>query len=106
MSCESWTVLQYLADIEEHLGVTIDAVGTDVKVESNEFDGKVVYGQKRKAAGAWRDVTRRHDCVTALHLLHDGRFRFRIQGSCGAAGADRQGAGESGETGANIVPQP
>lgn len=45
-----------MADIEEHLGVTIDAVGTDVKVESNEFDGKVVYGQKRKAAGALNDV--------------------------------------------------
>ncbi len=42
---------QYLADIEEHLGVTIQQINPDMKVEANEFDGKVTYGQKRKAAG-------------------------------------------------------
>ena len=42
---------QYLADIEEHLGVTISQTGTDMKVPMDEFDGKVVYGQKRKANG-------------------------------------------------------
>ncbi|CAD5125089.1 DgyrCDS13330 [Dimorphilus gyrociliatus] len=42
---------QYLADIEEHLGVTIDNVGTDLDVPVNEFDGKVSYGQKRKVGG-------------------------------------------------------
>lgn len=42
---------QYLADIEEHLGVTISQTGTDMKVPTDEFDGKVVYGQKRKANG-------------------------------------------------------
>jgi ATP-dependent RNA helicase DDX1 len=39
---------QYLADIEEHLNVTIQQVEPDLKVPSDEFDGKVVYGQKRK----------------------------------------------------------
>jgi len=43
---------QYLADIEEHLGVTIQQVDTNIKVEANEFDGKVVYGQKKKSGGS------------------------------------------------------
>nr|KAG5712734.1 hypothetical protein BaRGS_029789 [Batillaria attramentaria] len=38
-----------LNDIEEHLDITIDRVGTDIDVPVNEFDGKVTYGQKRKA---------------------------------------------------------
>jgi len=43
--------LQYLGEIEEHLGVTIDQVGTDMEVPVNEFDGKVVYGQKLRKQG-------------------------------------------------------
>lgn len=43
---------QYLADIEDHLNITIQQVETDMKVPSNEFDGKVVYGEKRKQAGS------------------------------------------------------
>ncbi|XP_066290913.1 ATP-dependent RNA helicase DDX1-like isoform X1 [Branchiostoma lanceolatum] len=42
---------QYMADIEEHLGVIIQQVEADMKVPVDEFDGKVVYGQKRKAGG-------------------------------------------------------
>lgn len=41
-----------MADIEEHLNVTIQQVGPDLKVPKDEFDGKVVYGQKRKAPGS------------------------------------------------------
>jgi ATP-dependent RNA helicase DDX1 len=41
-----------LAEIEEHLGCTIQQVETDIKVPMNEFDGKVVYGQKRINAGS------------------------------------------------------
>ena len=41
-----------MADIEEHLGVTIDVVDVDIKIETNQFDGKVVYGQKKKSAGS------------------------------------------------------
>ena len=44
-------MFQYLADIEEHLGVTIDEAKSDMKVQANEFDGKVVYGQKRRFQG-------------------------------------------------------
>lgn len=41
-----------MADIEEHLGCIIQQVETDMKVPLNEFDGKVVYGQKRTNAGS------------------------------------------------------
>ncbi|XP_067930064.1 ATP-dependent RNA helicase DDX1-like [Watersipora subatra] len=41
-----------LANIEEHLGVTIDQAGEDLKIAVNEFDGKVTYGQKRKTTGS------------------------------------------------------
>ena len=53
VTCRFFNLLnkQYLADIEEHLGVTISQTGTDMKVPMDEFDGKVVYGQKRKANG-------------------------------------------------------
>ena len=40
-----------LGAIEEHLGVTIDSVEQDLKVPTNEFDGKVTYGQKRTNKG-------------------------------------------------------
>jgi len=43
---------QYLADIEEHLGVTISQIDTDMKVAADEFDGKVVYGEKKKSEGS------------------------------------------------------
>jgi len=46
---------QYIADIEEHLGVTIQRVGANIKVEADEFDGKVVYGQKRLEMGGGYD---------------------------------------------------
>jgi len=42
----------YIADIEEHLGVTIDQVETDLKVPVDSFDGKVTYGAKRKNTGS------------------------------------------------------
>ena len=42
---------QYLADIEEHLGVTIQQISNDMEVQANEFDGKVVYGQKKVDSG-------------------------------------------------------
>merc|ERR1719154_911712 len=42
---------QYLADIEEHLGVTIQQAKADMKVAADEFDGKVVYGEKKSALG-------------------------------------------------------
>ena len=43
--------LQYLAEIEEHLGVTIPETDRSLKVEADQFDGKVVYGQKRSDKG-------------------------------------------------------
>merc|ERR1719378_3889 len=50
--CSIWyNEIQYLADIEEHLGETIDNVDFDFKIPVNDFDGKVVYGQKRSNKG-------------------------------------------------------
>ncbi|XP_064640088.1 ATP-dependent RNA helicase DDX1-like isoform X2 [Lineus longissimus] len=43
---------QLLADVEDHLGVTIDQIEPDLKIPINEFDGKVSYGQKRSNAGS------------------------------------------------------
>ena len=42
---------QLLADVEEHLGETITQVDPKMKVPVNEFDGKVVYGEKRSGSG-------------------------------------------------------
>lgn len=40
-----------LADIEDHLNITITQIDKEMKVPVNEFDGKVVYGEKRKTKG-------------------------------------------------------
>lgn len=40
-----------MADIEDHLNITIQQIESDMKVPTNEFDGKVVYGQRRKHVG-------------------------------------------------------
>lgn len=41
-----------LAEIEDHLNITITQVDRDIKVPMNEFDGKVVYGEKLKNKGS------------------------------------------------------
>ncbi|CAH1996997.1 unnamed protein product [Acanthoscelides obtectus] len=43
---------QYLADIEEHLNITIQQIEPNMIVPHDEFDGKVVYGQKRLNTGS------------------------------------------------------
>ncbi|XP_043474736.1 ATP-dependent RNA helicase Ddx1 [Leptopilina heterotoma] len=43
---------RYLADIEDHLNITIQQVESDMKVPMNDFDGKVTYGQKRLNLGS------------------------------------------------------
>lgn len=40
-----------LADIEDHLNITITQVDKDMQVPVNEFDGKVVYGEKLQNKG-------------------------------------------------------
>ncbi|KPJ16613.1 ATP-dependent RNA helicase Ddx1 [Papilio machaon] len=49
--CMWYNEPQYLADIEDHLNITIQQIEPDMKVPCNEFDGKVVYGEKRKQTG-------------------------------------------------------
>ncbi|CAH1117276.1 unnamed protein product [Phaedon cochleariae] len=43
---------QFIGDIEEHLNVTIQQIGPDLVVPHDDFDGKVVYGEKRKSGGS------------------------------------------------------
>ncbi|KAL6447461.1 hypothetical protein ACFW04_001566 [Cataglyphis niger] len=47
--CTWYNEPNYLAEIEDHLNVTIQQVGSDIKVPLNDFDGKVTYGEKRMA---------------------------------------------------------
>lgn len=46
--CIWYDEIDYLDEIEEHLGCTIDQIPRTLEVPINEFDGKVVYGEKRK----------------------------------------------------------
>lgn len=50
--CTWYNEPNYLAEIEDHLNITIQQVGPDIKVPLNEFDGKVVYGEKKMNAGS------------------------------------------------------
>ncbi|KAK6638511.1 ATP-dependent RNA helicase ddx1 [Polyplax serrata] len=50
--CMWYNEPRYLAEIEDHLNVTIQQIEPDLKVPVNEFDGKVVYGQKRTQTGS------------------------------------------------------
>jgi len=69
---------QYLSDIEEHLGVTIQQVDTHIKVEPDEFDGKVVYGQKLKAIGS--GYVGRSSQSAGHHSLTPRRSRDSVTG--------------------------
>ncbi|XP_048576898.1 ATP-dependent RNA helicase DDX1-like [Nematostella vectensis] len=56
--CSIWyNETQYLADVEDHLGETIPVIQPDMKVASNEFDGKVVYGAKRGKGAVFQTHT-------------------------------------------------
>ncbi|XP_050464121.1 ATP-dependent RNA helicase Ddx1 [Cataglyphis hispanica] len=50
--CTWYNEPNYLAEIEDHLNVTIQQIGSDIKVPLNDFDGKVTYGEKRMAMGS------------------------------------------------------
>uniref|UniRef100_A0A646QIB3 ATP-dependent RNA helicase n=1 Tax=Hemiscolopendra marginata TaxID=943146 RepID=A0A646QIB3_9MYRI len=49
--CIWYNEMQYLADIEDHLNITIQQVDKEMKVPKDEFDGKVTYGQKKISSG-------------------------------------------------------
>jgi ATP-dependent RNA helicase DDX1 len=49
--CMWYNELQLLGEIEEHLITTIPQMGSDLKIQVNDFDGKITYGAK-KAAGS------------------------------------------------------
>jgi hypothetical protein len=50
--------LKFLAEIEDHLNVTIQQVEPDIKVPMDKFDGKVTYGQKRLQTGGFVRIHR------------------------------------------------
>jgi ATP-dependent RNA helicase DDX1 len=50
--CIWYNEKQYLGEIEDHLIITIQQVDKEMKVPMNEFDGKVVYGEKVKNKGS------------------------------------------------------
>jgi ATP-dependent RNA helicase DDX1 len=65
---------QLLADIEEHLKSTIQEIHEDFKIEVSEFDGKVVYGQKRIATSGFsytNHVAELADTVAFLSQLEE-----------------------------------
>ncbi|OQV19902.1 ATP-dependent RNA helicase DDX1 [Hypsibius exemplaris] len=49
--CLWYNEMALLGDVEEHLGVTIAQIGKDMNVPVDEFEGRVVYGEKRKKMG-------------------------------------------------------
>lgn len=49
--CIWYNEKHYLAEIEDHLTITITQISNDMKVPVNDFDGKVVYGEKRTNKG-------------------------------------------------------
>ncbi|XP_065077898.1 ATP-dependent RNA helicase Ddx1 [Ochlerotatus camptorhynchus] len=49
--CMWYDEKMYLAEIEDHLNVTIQQIDKNLKVPLNDFDGKVTYGEKRKNTG-------------------------------------------------------
>ncbi|XP_044735811.1 ATP-dependent RNA helicase Ddx1 isoform X2 [Chrysoperla carnea] len=50
--CIWYNEVRYLAEIEDHLNITIEQVDKEISVPLNEFDGKVVYGEKLKQSGS------------------------------------------------------
>ncbi|CAG2163414.1 unnamed protein product [Oppiella nova] len=44
--CIWYNELQILADVEDNLNCIIDTIGSDFKIQVNDFDGKVTYGSK------------------------------------------------------------
>ena len=53
--CIWYNEMYYFDEIEEHLGCTIAQVPRTLEIPVNEFDGKLVYGEKRQVkASAFR----------------------------------------------------
>lgn len=50
--CVWYDELQLLSEVEQHLGSTVDQVGPDMHVPTSQYDGVVVYGQRRGPGAA------------------------------------------------------
>nr|XP_045606547.1 ATP-dependent RNA helicase Ddx1-like [Procambarus clarkii] len=94
--CVWYNEPQYLADIEEHLGVTIQQVDQEMKVPVDEFDGKVIYGEKRANVDSkvvWtpnlvRQVKRAFRQATGrLHARKTSREQTQVAAVCDNATA-------------------
>merc|ERR1712086_640247 len=51
--CIWYNESQLLKEVEEHLGETIIVCPDSMEVPTNEFDGKVVYGEKKSQKSAY-----------------------------------------------------
>lgn len=65
-------VFKLLSDVQEHLDITIDKVDPSMKVPVNEFDGKVMYGQKRRNTGTDHGLSQ-------IHRLNKGKSALLIK---------------------------
>ncbi|CAB3406926.1 unnamed protein product [Caenorhabditis bovis] len=68
---------QYLAEIEEHLGCTISQIDSDFQVPVDEFDGKVVYGERRTGGGGFQGYG--FSASSAVSQLADLESRMQIE---------------------------
>ncbi|XP_055594121.1 ATP-dependent RNA helicase Ddx1-like [Uranotaenia lowii] len=50
--CIWYNEMACLGEVEEHLVITVQQIGRDLKVPMNEFDGKVTYGERRRKVGS------------------------------------------------------
>lgn len=68
----------YLAEIEDHLNITIQQVGPDIKVPLNEFDGKVTYGQRKANMGS-NYKNHVQQMVTTVAALSELESKVQVQ---------------------------
>ncbi|UMM30905.1 hypothetical protein L5515_012597 [Caenorhabditis briggsae] len=66
-----------LGEIEEHLGATISTVDSDFSVPIDEFDGKVIYGEKR--SGGANFATHVLSLATSAAQLADLETRMQLE---------------------------
>lgn len=76
--CAIWfNEKKMLGEIEEHLGATISTVDSDFNVPIDEFDGKVIYGEKR--SGGANFATHVLSLATSASQLADLETKMQLE---------------------------
>jgi len=68
-----------LAEIEDHLGCTISEIYDDFKIETNEFDGKVIYGTKRLNTGGTNYKNHAEELKNIVKHLNDLESQVQLK---------------------------